>query len=144
MVDSRNADEFYASKEWAALKKRVYNRYGRRCMATGLTEKDGITLSVDKIYPRSKYPGLALKMSNMQVMMLQINQVKGDRIIKDFRPFRWKLYYWIIDKTKLVLLALLIVAGLWYWRPQVVALSSQTLPALAEALSPYLDGFLPL
>ena len=92
--------DFYQSKEWVALKKKVYKRYGRRCMATQWTEKDGITLSIDHIKPRLKYPRLALSMSNMQVLELGLNKTKSDRIISDFRPLRWRLYY----KSKWLLL----------------------------------------
>lgn len=115
-TDPTNAKEFYASKEWADLKKKVYKRYGRRCMATGLTEEDGITLSVDKIYPRSDYPHLALKMSNMQVIELGLNKTKGKRIIKDWRPLKWRIYYFIIRLAKalgvtLILLLTLFLVG---------------------------------
>ena len=78
-VDNTDSKAFYSSKEWAAIKVRVYERYGRRCMATGLTEDDGITLSVDKIKPRSTHPHLALKLSNMQVLELGLNKTKSNR-----------------------------------------------------------------
>ena len=94
-------NDFYQSKEWAALKKKVYARYGRVCMATGLKESDGVTLSIDHIVPRSKAPKLALKLSNMQVLELGLNKTKGARIVKDWRPRRWRFYYFVIRVIKL-------------------------------------------
>jgi len=105
-MDNRNAKEFYSSKEWRKLKERAYKRYGRKCMATGLTEKDGITLSVDKIIPRSKAPHLALKLSNVQVLELGLNKTKSNRANWDFRPLRWKFYYFSIRWIKRLLVAL--------------------------------------
>ena len=72
-------------------------------MATGLTEKDGVTLSVDHIKPRSKRPELALKLSNVQILELGLNKTKGARIVKDWRPLRWKAYYSLIRILKLAL-----------------------------------------
>lgn len=92
--------DFYSSHEWIALKKKAYKRYGRVCMVTGWTDKDGVTLSVDHIYPRHKYPKLALKLSNVQIMVMKINGIKSDRIITDFRPLKWKAYYGFIALAK--------------------------------------------
>jgi hypothetical protein len=114
--------DFYQSKEWAALKKKVYARYGRSCMATGLTEKDGITLSVDHVKPRSKHPHLALKLSNMQVLELGLNKTKGARIVKDWRPLRWKAYYIVIRVIKLLCIPA-IIYGYTILSPFLVDLS---------------------
>lgn len=105
--------DFYQSKEWAELKRKAYKRYGRQCMATGLTEKDGITLSVDHIKPRSKAPHLALKLSNVQVLELGLNKTKSNRANWDFRPWQWKLYYRIIKMTKDITITTIGVAFLF-------------------------------
>lgn len=99
-----SSGDFYASKEWVALKKKAYRRYGRRCMATGLTEKDGITLSVDHVKSRSKHAHLALKLSNMQILEIGLNKTKSNRADWDFRPLRWKAYYFSIRWIKRLLL----------------------------------------
>lgn len=100
-------DDFYQSDAWRSLTKKVYKRYGRQCQATGLKEKDGITLSIDHIKPRARYPKLALSMSNLQVLELGLNKTKGLREW-DFRPRRWRLYY----KFKKLILCLLLVASI--------------------------------
>jgi len=101
-------DNFYSSPEWSALKKKAYKRYGRKCAATGLTEKDGITLSVDHVLPRSKAPHLALKLSNVQVLELGLNKTKSNRANWDFRPVHWRLWYWAIKWIKRALVVVIV------------------------------------
>jgi len=92
--------DFYSSPEWSALKKKAYKRYGRRCQATGLTEKDGITLSVDHVKSRSKWPHLALKLSNVQILELGLNKTKSNRANWDWRPLHWRAWYGFIALAK--------------------------------------------
>lgn len=102
--------DFYSSAEWSALKKKAYKRYGRRCQATGLTEKDGITLSVDHVKSRSKWPHLALKLSNVQILELGLNKTKSNRANWDWRPLHWRAYYQAVKWVKRLLVALLAVS----------------------------------
>jgi hypothetical protein len=105
-MDNSDSDLFYQSPQWKKAKERAYKRYGRRCMATGLTEKDGIVLSVDKIKPRSKWPHLALKLSNHQILWLELNRIKSDKYIFDARPLFWRWYYKAQALLKWTILAL--------------------------------------
>lgn len=107
-----NDDDFYRSDAWRALTKRVYKRYGKKCHATGLTEADGFTMSVDHIKPRSLYPHLELKMSNMQVLTLGLNKEKGTKHSPrlDFRPLRWKLYYRLKPIVALLVIVLFVAS----------------------------------
>ena len=56
-----------------------------------------LELSIDHIKPRSKYPHLALRLSNVQVLELGLNKTKGARIVKDWRPLKWKAYYILLN-----------------------------------------------
>lgn len=98
------------TKEWDRLKIKVYARYGRKCMATGLEEKDGVILSVDHIKPVKTHPHLALKLSNLQILELGLNKTKGARIVKDWRPLQWRFYYLSIRVIKVGL----VIAGIGY------------------------------
>ena len=137
--------DFYQSKEWQALRKKAFKRYGHRCHATGLTEKDGITLSIDHIRPRSKAPHLALKLSNVQVLELGLNKTKGARIVKDWRPLKWKAYYIIIKWIKRVLLSsLFLLCCLWLdcANPGAYSQSCASLLSTVQAQSLNLWGYL--
>ena len=114
-------DNFYNSQQWRELKRKAFKRYGRKCQATGLTEKDGIVLSVDHIKPRSKRPDLALKLSNVQILELGLNKTKGARIVKDWRPLKWRVYYGFLLFVKRLVYALLtiglsviLILCIWY------------------------------
>lgn len=136
--------DFYQSKEWAALKKKVYARYGRKCHVTGWTEADGITLSIDHIKPRKKFPKLELVMENMQVMELGLNKIKSDRIMSksDYRPLRWKFYYLVIRliKSGLLIAALLLLgyALLYFASPSGYFQSFDSASSIFQAVSSYL------
>jgi 5-methylcytosine-specific restriction endonuclease McrA len=49
----------------------------RRCRRCKLQIQDPNELTVDHIKPRSKYPGLALVLSNLQVLCRRCNSSKG-------------------------------------------------------------------
>jgi 5-methylcytosine-specific restriction endonuclease McrA len=76
------ARRFYSSPEWGALRIRVLAKYGRVCAACGRT--DG-RMHIDHIYPRSKYPHLALDFNNLQVLCEECNIGKSNTLIHDFR-----------------------------------------------------------
>lgn len=74
---------FYESNEWLKLRYEVIKKYDRRCMVCFRTN---ISLHVDHIKPRSKYPSLALVESNLQVLCRDCNLGKGNRDEIDWRP----------------------------------------------------------
>jgi len=78
--------EFFESREWRELRYRVLTTLGRRCMCCGATpDKNGITLHVDHVKPRSKHPELALSFANLQVLCENCNMGKGNYYEHDFR-----------------------------------------------------------
>ncbi len=78
---------FYMSKEWRALRIRVMERYGCKCMMCGRSPKDhGIVIHVDHIKPKSKYPHLALDFNNLQLLCEDCNIGKSNLYDTDWRP----------------------------------------------------------
>ncbi len=69
---------FYKSTAWRKLRFSVLSENDGRCCACGSGAKDGVTLHVDHIKPRSKYPELALDPTNMQVLCENCNIGKSD------------------------------------------------------------------
>lgn len=76
---------FYSSREWRALRVKVLVEQGRKCCLCGRTPKDGIILHVDHIKPRSKYPELELKKSNLQILCEDCNMGKSNKYEEDWR-----------------------------------------------------------
>lgn len=64
---------FYRSWEWKELRYKVLKHYGRKCMCCGETKR----VVVDHIKPRRRYPELALKFDNLQVLCNDCNMGKG-------------------------------------------------------------------
>ena len=85
--------DIYQDPRWEPLRKKAFSVYGRKCMATGMTEKHGITLSVDHIKPVSKYPHLAFRFSNLQILAMPVNSMKSNKTETDYRPLGTKLKY---------------------------------------------------
>lgn len=75
--------EFYLSKKWHKLRKKVLKKYGKKCMKCG--ETSGV-IQVDHIKPRSKYPELELSFNNMQVLCILCNKEKSNKNEMDYRP----------------------------------------------------------
>lgn len=75
---SRN---FYRTKKWRALRRKVLEQYGYKCMRC---ESVG-TMHVDHIKPISKRPELALDISNLQVLCDSCNVLKSNKNSIDFR-----------------------------------------------------------
>lgn len=74
-----NADPFFISREWQALRYRVLRDNDGKCQCCGATAKSsGKPLHVDHIQPRSKRPDLALVYSNLQVLCADCNLGKGN------------------------------------------------------------------
>lgn len=76
---------FYNSSSWKKLSKQVIETYGAVCMKCGATKDKGIVICTDHIFPRKKYPLLALEFSNMQVLCRQCNFEKSDIHFTDYR-----------------------------------------------------------
>lgn len=73
--DSRT---FYASPEWRRLRYKALKIYGGKCACCGRSAKDGLKMHVDHIKPRSKYPELALKITNLQILCEECNIAKSN------------------------------------------------------------------
>lgn len=80
-----NSDEFLASYEWRKLRMKVLEKFGARCQCCGRSRADGISIHVDHIKPRRKYPELALEFDNLQVLCNECNHGKGNWSETDWR-----------------------------------------------------------
>jgi len=76
------SEKFYTSPRWRRLRIRVLKKYGRECMACGIIDGE---MHVDHIKPKSKYPELALSISNLQVLCKECNFGKSNKYNYDFR-----------------------------------------------------------
>lgn len=79
------ADPFYQSFEWRRIRQAVLVKAKGRCAACGRSPHDGITLNVDHIKPRGRYPHLALDPNNLQVLCDECNHGKGNLFETDWR-----------------------------------------------------------
>ena len=66
--------EFFRSRAWRELRYKALRTYGAACMACGRTDGE---LHVDHIKPRSKFPELALDITNLQILCADCNLGKG-------------------------------------------------------------------
>jgi 5-methylcytosine-specific restriction protein A len=80
-----NRDAFLASPEWKALRSRVLDRYGCKCMCCGHVPAKRSLINVDHIKPRKFYPELALDEDNLQVLCGRCNKQKGNNHMTDYR-----------------------------------------------------------
>ncbi len=79
------AERFYASPEWNALRDQIIDVQGRICRACRRKIRQDDDVTVDHIKPRSRFPQLALEPSNLQVLCRSCNSSKGDRDEMDAR-----------------------------------------------------------
>ena len=79
-------DSFLASTEWRALRLKVIDAYGSRCMCCGAIPKTARDVNVDHIKPRLYFPELALAFDNLQVLCNGCNKFKGNKNQNDYRP----------------------------------------------------------
>jgi len=79
-------------------------------------------ISVDHIKSRKLYPHLQLKKSWVQILCLPCNKRKGYISEADYRPFIWKLYYWL-RRVMMGIIGIVIMLGilvLWGWQDFMV------------------------
>lgn len=67
-------DGFYSTAEWLRVRYEAFVHHGKICAACGST--DG-PLHVDHIKPRARYPQLALRVDNLQILCKECNLGKG-------------------------------------------------------------------
>jgi hypothetical protein len=75
--------KFYETREWQTLRYNTLKKYGCECM---VCHRKNIEMHVDHIKPISKFPTLALEMSNLQVLCRDCNLGKGNTDSIDWRP----------------------------------------------------------
>jgi 5-methylcytosine-specific restriction endonuclease McrA len=68
----RVSDQFVKSPEWKAVRASAIDLYGPICMKCGAESE----IQVDHIKPKSKYPELALELSNLQILCWPCNKEK--------------------------------------------------------------------
>ena len=81
---SLSGDEFYSSQKWRAVRYEALKRSRGCCELCGAVPHQH-PLHVDHIKPRSKFPHLALEVSNLQVLCRDCNLGKGNSDSIDWR-----------------------------------------------------------
>lgn len=66
-------DSFYASEAWRVVRYQALKKYAGACQCCGVRGGAGTPLHVDHIKPRSRYPELALEITNLQVLCQDCN-----------------------------------------------------------------------
>ena len=77
--------DFYKSDSWRILRYEALRLHGGKCQLCGATRADGVRIHVDHIKPRSKYPELALQLSNLQLLCEPCNMGKSNYDDTDWR-----------------------------------------------------------
>lgn len=79
--------DFYASGAWARVRYEALRRSSGKCELCGAKPDDAnsVTLHVDHIKPRSKFPDLALELSNTQCLCSTCNVGKSNIYDDDWR-----------------------------------------------------------
>jgi hypothetical protein len=75
-------DAFFQSRAWQKIRYEAIVKHGRQCQACGRKDQE---IHVDHIQPRSKFPKLALEISNLQVLCRDCNLGKGNWNATDWR-----------------------------------------------------------
>jgi len=79
-----SATNFYQSREWLELRYLALQKHGRQCQCCGAVPPR-VVLHVDHIKPKSRYPELALVLSNLQILCEACNRGKSNKDDTDFR-----------------------------------------------------------
>lgn len=88
-------DKFLASPEWKALRRKVIQKFGGRCLCCGRTPRNPSHINVDHIKPRRYFPELALEEDNLQVLCGACNKRKGnaDTDYRQINPWDGPVHY---------------------------------------------------
>lgn len=91
-----NAGGFYDSREWMSVRYEALRASNGHCACCGARPTPANPIHVDHIKPRSKFPHLALTLSNLQVLCKQCNLGKSNTDATDWR--------WVsaVDEARLV------------------------------------------
>jgi len=73
--------DFYDSPEWLAMRYKVLEFYGAKCLCCG----NGGEIHVDHIKPRSTHPELELEFTNLQPLCRACNKGKSNKYETDWR-----------------------------------------------------------
>jgi len=79
----RYTDSFYNTRAWLTVRYDALKKHGPQCCLCGAA--NGAKLHVDHIKPRSKFPELALRLDNLQVLCEPCNLGKSNRDETDWR-----------------------------------------------------------
>jgi 5-methylcytosine-specific restriction endonuclease McrA len=82
----------FKNPKWLAFRKKVFARYGRKCMKCGTTKGP---IQVDHIIAYCKRPDLEYDINNTQILCRRCNKQKGWRSSKDYRPLLMRFRYWL-------------------------------------------------
>lgn len=80
----QESEAFYSSREWKELRFKAFLAQGRKCACCGNTPERGAVLHVDHIQPRSLFPKLELKLTNLQILCADCNIGKSNKFTTDF------------------------------------------------------------
>lgn len=84
----KGGDSVLNTDEWRALRRKVLDTYGRKCMCCGSEPKDRRLINIDHIKPRRFFPELTYVFENLQVLCQPCNKSKGNKHSTDYRIFR--------------------------------------------------------
>lgn len=79
------SDPFLTSRAWLDLRYQVLKKHRGCCQLCGVRGSEDNPIQVDHIKPRSRFPKLALDMSNLQVLCRRCNLGKGAGDTTDWR-----------------------------------------------------------
>lgn len=81
----KSAKRFFTSQSWKRVRYAALKRSNGKCELCNRGKEDGVVLHVDHIKPKSKYPELALKLNNLQVLCGDCNFGKSNKDETDWR-----------------------------------------------------------
>lgn len=79
------SDSFLQSYVWRKIRMEALKKYGTKCQCCGASPETGAVMNVDHVKPRQTHPGLALELSNLQVLCAECNHGKGNWDQTDWR-----------------------------------------------------------